>query len=153
MDVKTTDYREAPRTTPRRLPWGTSVIEALVALTLLSTALTLSVQIIVRHGRLLVAARQYRLAFDELTNQLDRLTAMPADEVPSELQRLTPSPFAASRLPGAVLSGQLAPADLGHRITLRIVWDEPQRSAAPVSLTAWVVPKPPPAGGQTPGSE
>jgi hypothetical protein len=123
----------------------------LVALTLLSSFLAVSVPLVVRHGRLLVTARHYRLAIEELSNQLDRLTALPESQLQSELERLAPSPFTASRLPGAELSGELEPADVGTRIMLRIVWDAPQRRAASLSMAAWVLPTPEQASRQPTG--
>src|SRR5882724_7546940 len=92
---------------PRRT--GTSSIEVLVAFTLLSTALSLSLPLVVRHGRLLESCRHYRLALDELSNQLDRLTALPEADAQVALKQLKPSQFIAAKLPGAELSGQLQP--------------------------------------------
>jgi hypothetical protein len=130
-----------------RLP-GTMTVEALVALTLLTTVISVSTPLIVRHGRLLVAQRDYRLALDELSNQLERLTALPPEKLPAALENLRPSPAMAERLHGARLRGQLDAGDGGQRLTLEITWDEPQRTAAPVSLAAWIFPKPQPAGGR-----
>ena len=115
-------------------------LELLVAFTLLSTALSLAVPLVVHHGRLLASARHYRLAVDELTNQIERLTALPRDDVQRAIEELQSSSFTAERLPGAALSAQLEPDDLGERLTLSIVWNEPQRAAAPVRLVAWVMP-------------
>jgi hypothetical protein len=39
-----------------------------------------------------------------------------------------------------VLSAELEPDDVGERLTLAIVWDEPQREAAPVRLVGWIAP-------------
>lgn len=103
--------------------------------------------LVVRHGRLLTAHRQYRLALDELSNQLERLTALPEAELLAAVEQLTASDFAAARLPGVELKGELAPDDLGTCVTLRISWDEPQRREAPLSLSAWVMPGPTQADG------
>jgi hypothetical protein len=119
---------------------GTTTLELLVAFTLLSTVLTASLPLVVRHQRILATARHYRLALDELSNQLERLTALSAADVPEELERLEPSAFTAERLSGAELTGMFEPADLGQRLTLQLVWDEPQRREAPASLAAWIPP-------------
>lgn len=142
MTCDTAIQRAAPQTTRRRLRPGVSSIELLVAFTLLTTTMAVSVPLVVRHGRLLESARQYRIALEELSNQLDRLTALPENELQAALRRLAPSQFTASRLPGAEMSGELQPADIGRRIVLQIVWNEPQRSAAPVTLAAWILPEP-----------
>lgn len=119
---------------------GTSSLEILVSFTLLSSVLAFATPLVVRHGRLLAAQRDYRLALDELSNQLERLTALPPAELPAAVEGLSPSDFAAAHLPGAELTAELTSADIGQRLTLKLSWDEPQRSAAPVTLAAWVVP-------------
>jgi hypothetical protein len=96
--------------------------------------------LVVRHTRLLASQRHYRLALDELSNQLERLSAMPAAELPAAIEQLAPSEFAAEHLPGAELQGQLAAADVGQRLTLKLTWDEPQRREAPLSLSTWIMP-------------
>ena len=126
----------------RKVPRGTTTIELLVAFTLLSTTLTVSLPLVVRHGRILTTARHYRLALEEVTNQLERLTLLAGPPLAAELERLRPSDFTAARLPGAELRGKLEPAEIGQRLTLSLVWDEPQRREAPVTLAAWF----PPAG-------
>jgi len=119
---------------------GISSLEVLVSLTLLTSVLACATPLVVRHGRLLAAQRDYRLALDELSNQIERLTVIPAEALPKAVEQLTPSPFAAAHLPDAELKGQLDPAEFGQRLTLRLSWDEPQRRAAPVTLAAWIVP-------------
>ena len=124
----------------RRQRGGLSSLEVIVSLTLLGSVLALSTPLIVAHGRLLKAQRNYRLALDELSNQFDRMSALPAADLPRAMDEIAPSALAAERLPGAVLRGQLAETDLGRRLTLEIWWEEPNRQAAPVRMTAWVVP-------------
>jgi hypothetical protein len=127
---------------------GVTLLEVLVAFSLLTSVLSLSVPLAVRHGRLLTSARHYRLALAELTNQLERLTALPPEDVEQAATAVSVSEFTAAHLPGAELSGAIQSADLGRRITLSIVWDEPQRRAAPLKLTAWA----PPAASAAPGT-
>ena len=129
--------RSPLQTNPRR---AISSLEVLVAFTLLSSVLALSTPLIVKHGRLLTAQRDYRLALDELSNQLERLAVLPDEDRSAALRQLTPSAIAAERLPGAQLRGELDSLDLGQRLTLRLWWDEPQRAAAPVVMTAWILP-------------
>ena len=137
----------------RRRNAGASSLEALVAFTLLTTTLSVFVPMVVRHGRLLTSQREYRLALDELSNQLERLTALPRQELAAQLDQLELSEYAAARLHGAALRGELQPADRGERLTLRIVWDESQRTAPPVALAGWVYPRPSPSDDPLPEGE
>jgi hypothetical protein len=121
---------------------GASSIEMFVALALVTSVLSLSAPLVVRHGRMLIAHRHYRVALDELTNQLERLTALPAAEVPTAVEQITPSPFASARLHAPKLQARIDSVEIGQRVTLTITWDEPQRRNAPVSLAAWIVAEP-----------
>jgi hypothetical protein len=129
---------------------ATTSLELLVAFALISGALACATPLVVAHGKLLKAQRDYRLALDELSNQLERLTALPAAEAPQALAALQPSDFTAARLHDVKLRGQLEAADLGQRMTLELSWDEPNRHAAPVRLSAWLTPQP---GAAVPASE
>jgi hypothetical protein len=120
---------------------GTSTLEVIVAFTLLSGVLGALAPLVVKHRRLLTAQRDYRLALDEVSNQLERLTALPEGEISAALQSLKPSEFAVAKLPGAALRGELESIDYGQRLRLELTWDEPQRRGAPVSLAAWIVPQ------------
>ena len=122
---------------------GIGSVEVIVAFTLLTTVLSVTLPLVVRHGRILKDQRNYRLALDELSNHLDRLTLMPVDEVPDALEQLKPSSLTADKLPGATLVGQLESADVGSRLTLSLSWGGPQRKANPITLVGWVLPTPP----------
>jgi hypothetical protein len=108
----------------------------------LTTVMAVATPLVVRHGRLLTSAREYRIAIEELSNQLERLAVLPAGERSAQAAHLAPSDFAESHLRGARLTATLAPADFGDRLTLELVWDEPQRRDAPVRLVAWLAPAP-----------
>jgi len=118
---------------------GVSSVEAIVAFSIISSVLALSTPLIVAHGRLLKAQRNYRLAMDELVNQFERSSALPEEELPMAIEELAPSPLTAQRLPGAMLHGELHDSPFGKRLTLEIWWDEPNRQAAPLRMTAWIV--------------
>jgi hypothetical protein len=117
---------------------GTTLLELLVAFTLMMATLGLSVPLVVRHGRLLTEADHYRIALDELTNQLERLRGLSPAEVSQQLQGLKPSELAAERLVGAKLAGNVESGESGRRVKLRLSWDEPQRREFPVELVAWL---------------
>ncbi len=120
---------------------GLSSLETIVAFTLLTSVLSLSLPLVVRHGRLLMDQRAYRVALDELSNRLDRLTTLPEEVVPAALDEIVPSEFAAAQLSGAKLSGTFEPADIGGRVILRLTWGGSVQRA--VSMAGWITPKPP----------
>jgi hypothetical protein len=101
-----------------------------------------SAPLIVKHGRLMAAERSYRLALDELSNQLERLTTLSDEELDAAVEKVSPSKFAESHLPQPEIRAEVARVDFGRKITLRLAWDEPQRREAPVTLTAWRVAAP-----------
>jgi hypothetical protein len=115
-------------------------VEVIVALTLLTSVLSLSLPLVVRHGRLLKDQRDYRVALDEVSNQLDRLTALQEDELQAARKGLAVSEFAAARLSQAKLRSEFESSDIGGRLTLRLTWCRMQPHE--VALAAWVIPRP-----------
>jgi hypothetical protein len=118
-------------------PSGTSSLEVLMAFTLLVSVLAFSTPLIVRHNRLLNAQRDYRLALDEASNQLDRLSILPAAELSAVVERLQPSAFVAGKLTDVKLHAAVETTDVGQRIRLSVSWGDEQRAGAPVALAAW----------------
>lgn len=132
----------------RRRPAST-LIELLVAFTLLTALLGAALPLIVRHQQLLASARTYRLALDELSNQLETLSALDAEQLPGALETLAPSSFAAERLRGAELGAVLDAAGEQPRLTLSLTWDEPGRRDKPLTLVAWLDPPAQPPAKQS----
>jgi hypothetical protein len=124
-----------PRGLGRRL--GTSSLEVLVACTLLSSVLAVATPLVVKHGQLLRAQRDYRLALDELSNQLEQLQALPDARFAEAVATIAPSDFASARLPDLKLRAEVATIDTGQRLTLLATWNEIGRDRAPLSLAAW----------------
>lgn len=106
----------------RRNRRGISSFEVIVGFVLFMAILTIATPLMVRHGRLLIDQRRYRLALDEVSNQLDRLGALPTDEVPAALEDLSATDWTLERLPGAALTGRIEAADMGQRLSLEISW-------------------------------
>ncbi len=115
-------------------------MEAIVAFVLLSGALTFATPLIIQHSRLLKAQRDYRLALDEVSNAIDRLSLLPADELSGALTKLKPSELIAAKLPGAELQGELDDADIGQRLALRLSWQQLPGSSTSVLLATWLPP-------------
>lgn len=126
------------RTVRMNRRFGASSLECVVAFTLLSSALAFATPLVVKHRRLVTSQREYRLALDEVTNQLERLTALPSGEVEKAVEQLNLSEFAAERLPEAKLRGEIRSEEIGRQVTLSLTWVQP--TAAPVTLTTWILP-------------
>lgn len=116
---------------------GTSSLEVLVACTLLSSVLAVSTPLVVKHGQLLKAQRDYRVALDELSNQLEQLQSLPDPRFDEAIAKIAPSDFAIARLPGLKLRAEVATVDTGQRLTLFANWKEIGRDRAPLTLAAW----------------
>ena len=129
----------------QRSPRGTTTIELLVSFALLTAVLGAALPLVVRHGRILTSARHYRMALDELSNQAEEIASMDRQQAIRAVANIKPSAFTSEHLPGVELTAVLAPPDDAERITLSLIWDEPGRRSAPVSLVAWL---PPPASAE-----
>lgn len=146
-NLHATMFQSHPSTRNRTLArpnsrFAASALETLVAFTLLSCVLSVSLPLVVRHKRLLTAQQNERLALDELSNQLDRLCTMPLANLPEALHDLAPSPFLSARLSGATLSGEMNEESLGTRITLHLRFPDTKRAAVPLTMSTWVFPDP-----------
>jgi hypothetical protein len=128
--------REQTRRPQRR---GLMMTELIVAAILLITSLSLLVTLSFRTGKLWQDSRHYALAVDELTNQLEHLTALDAAEIDEQLTELVPSAAIQAALPNPKISGEKITDEYGVRVVLAIEWDRPG-NAKPVTLTAWVAP-------------
>lgn len=110
-----------------------------MAAALLVTILSVVTPLAVRSGRVRQDTRRYLLAVDELSNQLDRLTALDRQHLPAALQRLAPSPCARRVLPSPELSGEMMSDEDGRRVVLRLSWDR-CGDALPLTLVGWLDP-------------
>jgi hypothetical protein len=143
MSRSRNNFLRRQSTNRRQLRGGWGMLDMLVAFTLVVATIAVVTPLVMRHGRLLQSQRQYRIALEELSSQLDRLTMLSAAELKSAVRQLQPSDFVAERLPGATLAAQLNEITGGaQQVTLAIAWDTPGRREAPVSLVGWVFPPP-----------
>lgn len=125
---------------PRTARRGITLFELLVAFSILGVIVSASAGLLVRNGRLLLSARNQRIAIDELSNQMERLRSLPLPEPGAFVPGPTPSAFAAARLPGATLSLVADPPRAGseRRVELAIEWNEPGRRGHPLRLVGWI---------------
>ena len=115
---------------------GVTLVETTVALGLLITAMSITASLAVRNQRLLADNRAYRLAVDELSNRLDLLAAMPADDVEAAIDALSEEELSGP-LAGATLTGATEDEDIGRRLTLKLTWPTTVKRRPDLVLTAW----------------
>ena len=114
--------------------------ELVVACTLLGSFVAVVVPATVRIGRAQQSLRQESIALEELTNQLDRISMLPVDQIQDELETLKVNELAASRLLNPKLSGEINESQDGYRIGLKITWDGSRQRDAPLTMSTFVYP-------------
>jgi len=116
------------------------MLEVIAALAVLVAALAAITPLFVRHTRLVAESRRARIALEELTNQAERLAAVPAGDLDGHLAALALSPLAAGCLPEPRLTATRGSSPLGEQVTLRLGWNSPGRDEKPLTLVAWLAP-------------
>lgn len=134
-------WRDQPRSRH-----GLLMTELIVAAVLLISTISLLTVFSARTGKLWQDSRHYRLAVEELTNQLEKITSLDEAEIDARLADLRPSAEIEAALPNPRLSGKKVSDDYGRRVVVEIRWDRPG-NAKPLSLVAWIAP---PEEGATP---
>jgi hypothetical protein len=115
---------------------GLTVTEVVVAATLVVSMIGLFAPMSVRIGRVWQSTRQYRLAFNELANQMERLTSLSPAECKEALSSLALPTRVSDALPGSQLLGEVIRDQDGTRLKLSLNWERGAASE-PVSLTGW----------------
>lgn len=116
---------------------GVSITEVLIAATLVVSTIGLFAPMSVRIGRVWQSTRQYRLAFNELANQMELLTSLGVARCEAALPSLTLSSKIADALPGSQLNGEMVSDEDGTRLILSLNWDRGSKSE-PLSLVGWI---------------
>ncbi|MGI9455341.1 MAG: type IV pilus modification PilV family protein [Aeoliella sp.] len=120
---------------------GFTLTELLVAATLLVSILSVVTPLAVRSGRIRQDTHRHQIALDELSNQLDRLTAIDEKKLADALVELVPSRQAERVLPSPDLTTEIIDDADGRRLILRLTWDRPA-GAVPLTLVGWLDPPP-----------
>jgi hypothetical protein len=116
---------------------GLTVTEVVVAAALVVSMIGLFAPMTVRIGRVWQSTRQYRLAFSELANQMERLTSLGPSEFELALPNLAISAQLAEALPGSKFHGEVIKDQDGARLKLTLIWERGVQSE-PVSLVGWL---------------
>lgn len=126
----------------RRARRGSMLTELVVAGGLLVTAMGL-VATTLAAGRKLQRIEQERIvAVDELSNQLEQLTALPRESLQAALDKLQPSEWAAEILDEAELSADIVDDAYGARLELQLNWrrlgDDQAGRSPPLTVVGWL---------------
>ena len=118
---------------------GFSFAEVLVCATILTTIMSLVTVSSFRISRVWKDIYQQKVATNELSNQLDRLTALPVKQAKGLIDKLQPSDECFECLTQPKLSGVVREeTNFGHRLTISITWQNHSgKLSRPVQLSAW----------------
>jgi len=119
---------------PRR---GTTLLECIVAASILSVAIGTVTTAVFRIGRIWTNTGHYRIALQEVSNHLESLTQLPPEQVQPAIDSLAVSSAVAVSLVDAKLTGELVQDDFGDRVKLELSWRDGQ-SVRPIRMTAWL---------------
>jgi hypothetical protein len=136
------ESRSRPSRSRRR---GSLLPELAMSAVMLSIAMGLTIKVLGYAGQQRRSADQRQRAMLEVANMMERITALPFDELTAErARRVAISPAAAGSLGGAELAVEVTdetpgPGRAARRVAVRLRWKG--RSGeweAPVRLTTWV---------------
>ncbi len=122
---------------PRRA--GVTIVETVVSAMLLVTVMSFFTTIVYRVDQVWRDTAHHRAAMMELSNQLEQLTLLSADEVRPQLDSLQPSASVASLLTDPVLAAEIVEDQWGSRLVLELNWQRPH-PGTPVRLVGWLRP-------------
>lgn len=115
---------------------GITLVELMVAATLVVSGLATIGKLSIASGRMWQQTRHEQVALEELSNQLERLIALPPAQRGDAIAQLKPSALAAGRLPGVTITAQSLEDHAGQRIALQINWER-SAPAKPLTLVGW----------------
>lgn len=119
---------------PRR---GTTLLECIVAASILSIAIATVTMAVFRIGRIWTDTGHYRIAMQEVSNHLESLTQLPPDQVQIAIDSLAVSSDVARSLVDAKFNGELIQDEFGDRVKLALTWGD-GRTTRPIRMTAWL---------------
>lgn len=130
LDPLVSDRRRRDRT-------GSSVIECVVAASVLMVTMGTVTTMAFRASRIWIATGHQRIAMNELSNQLETITSARGDEINRLIENLAPSGLAQKSLDQPLIKATRTRDQAGDRVTIELSWRS-QFPIAPVSLTGWI---------------
>ena len=125
------------------------MIEVVVSAGGLMVVMSCMSALIVRIDSVWKDTGHHRVAMNELSNQIERLTLMSPNEVDAAVSELKPSLLASRTLSDARLSGSVVDDEWGRRVILQIDWRR-KHPGQPMTLTAWLPAEKELGGEETP---
>ena len=119
-----------------------TLLELLVAATLLIALISFVLPLAFRASRLWQEARSYRLAVHELSNQLEDLTLLGDEERKQALSNWKPNEALLQVLPEASITGEVIDDADGKRLRLSLQWQRPY-GTQPLTMVGWIHPEAP----------
>ncbi|EMI45709.1 hypothetical protein [Rhodopirellula sp. SWK7] len=119
---------------------GVTMIECVVAASILLVAMTTVTTMAFRVNRLWIDVADQRIAMNELANTLESITELPAEQIDDAIAAIQPSAMASSTLDQPQLSATRVTDEFGDRVVLTLSWRS-TNPIHPVSLTGWITPR------------
>jgi type II secretory pathway pseudopilin PulG len=115
-----------------------TLVELLVAVSLLTTVISLATGLSMRINRVWKEIGQARIALAELNNQLDTLLRLDPPNAAQAITALRLSDYCRRGLCNPTITGYIQESPVGMRITLEITWDRPH-GGKPIQLSGWIL--------------
>ena len=119
---------------------GFTSTELVVASSLLVGLMGVVGPLAVRSSRLWMESRHHQLALEELTGELERLTAMDSRARANAVESLEPSVLLLNAAPNAEIEAETLRDQDGERLALTLHWNRGDHPRAPLRLVAWLDP-------------
>lgn len=116
---------------------GTTLLECIVAASILSVAIGTVTMAVFRIGRIWTDTGHYRIALQEVSNRLETLSQLPPDQIQPAIESLALSPSVGRSLVDAKFGGELIQDEFGNRVKLTLTWGD-ERKTRPIHMTAWL---------------
>tara|TARA_R110002073_G_scaffold7747_5_gene43668 strand:- start:314 stop:745 length:432 start_codon:yes stop_codon:yes gene_type:complete len=116
---------------------GATLFELMVTATLVVSGVGLVAPLTVRCGRLWQQTRHRQMALDELSNHMERLIALPSEELEKEADVVAVSDAARALLPDAVMEAKIVRSDNETQLHLSIDWKR-VGNPEPLTLVGWL---------------
>jgi Tfp pilus assembly protein FimT len=128
------------RSLKSRFHRGFTSTELVVASSLLVALMGVVGPLAVRNSRLWIESRHHQLALEELTGELERLTAMDSTARAKAIESLKPSGLLLNAAPDATIEAETLWDQDGERLVLTLRWNRGDHPRAPLRLVAWLDP-------------